>query len=120
HGEEPRLGGDAGCQTVPVLRLLSRQQGGIDGRRRAQDLAPQTQVVTTRDPDAGGEQGRVPPSGVVPDPSRRVDLATADVRRNVGFRDHLTVVTLAAAPLATVTLDDQDPATGESGECHAG
>ena len=95
--EQRRVGRRARPEPVPVLRLLPVQQPPVHRGRPPQQVVAQPQVVAALDPHPGRQQRRVPPRGVVPHPARRVDLARAHVRRQVGHR-HLAL---------GVPLDDQ-------------
>ena len=84
--EQRRMVLRARAEPVPVLGLLPLQQLPVHLGRATQQVVAQPQVVAPGDPHAGRQQRRVPPRGVVPHPARAVDLARADVRRQVGER----------------------------------
>ena len=62
------------CASSQRERGERAQLGSGCGGRVAQDRAAQAKVDAPLDPDAGGEQRRVPAGGVVPDPARMAGL----------------------------------------------
>ena len=106
-GEQRRIGLRTRPELVPVLRLLPLQQPHVHRGSPPQHVMAQPEVVAALDPHPSRQQRRVPPSGVVPHPPRRIDLACAHVRRQVGHRQ-------SRAP-----RHDQPPARAHPGDATA-
>ena len=112
--EQRRIGRRARPEPVPVLRLLPLQQPHVHRGRPPQQVVAQPQVVAALDPHPGRQQRRVPPRGVVPHPARRVDLARAHVRRQVGHRHLALQVTVDHQHAVARQARERDPGHGDT------
>ncbi len=107
--EEGRVGRRGRPEPVPVLGLLALQQSSVDCRGPAQEPAAQAQVVAALDPDPGGQQGWVPPGGVVPHPARPVGLTPAHVRRQLADIHHALHVAVDGQHAVPRQSRERDP-----------